>query len=399
MLTRFRVNNFKSLLNFEFRPVGMNLVIGPNNAGKTNLCSALRFLGLTSQQTLDGAILSTLGERWNLTNLHVPNSAAIEFEAECRLAYGDEVLTFNYQLCLQARRGEIGEVQSLTVLQEVLKASGGRFAHTTLVENRGGQVRMLHEEGFVQKRPDSPYYAGARVPAESSMLSQLYELEDNPRAILFRRFLRSWAYYHLSPDHLRAPDVVRHDASLSSNGANLSRVLFALHNEKPRVEKKLIDITKLLEPRLDLFSFSSPDPEHVHLFVEDKAEHKLSARSISDGTLRFMGMIYIILMAEQEARAQGFSPLVIIEEPENGLYVGHLKPLIELTDESGKRGQFIFTSHSPYFIDLFDKTLEGIHILKPGHPSSVSMQPDPDKVRQMLNDMPLGEMHFREMLG
>ncbi|MBM3838773.1 MAG: hypothetical protein FJ398_12570 [Verrucomicrobia bacterium] len=30
-------------------------MIGPNNAGKTNLCSALRFLGLTAPGTLENA--------------------------------------------------------------------------------------------------------------------------------------------------------------------------------------------------------------------------------------------------------------------------------------------------------------------------------------------------------
>ena len=398
MLTRFRINNFKSLLNFEFRPVGVNLVIGPNNAGKTNLCSALRFLSLTSKHTLDAAIVSTLGERWNLTNLHVANSPEIEIEADCALKHEDEEITFNYQLCLRTRKGDVGEAQSLTVLKETLKASGGRFAQTPLLENQAGQVRMLHEEGFVKNRSDSPYYVNARVPTEASMLSQLYELENNPRAILFRRFLRSWAYYNLSPEALRHPEVARDDASLLSNGANLSRALFALHNEKPRIERKLIEIVKLLEPRLDLFSFSSPDPEHVHLFAEDKAEHRLSARSISDGTLRFIGMAYVILMAEQKVNASGFAPLNIIEEPENGLYVGHLKPLIEKIDLSGRAGQFVFTSHSPYFIDLFDNNLQGIHVIKPGHPSSVLGTPDAEKVKQLLDNMPLGEMHFREML-
>jgi AAA15 family ATPase/GTPase len=91
--------------------------------------------------------------------------------------------------------------------------------------------------------------------------------------------------------------------------------------------------------------------------------------------------------------------LTIIEEPENGLYVGHLKPLIERIDPSGENGQFIFTTHSPYFIDLFDDNLDGLHLMKPGRPSSVLVKPDPQKTSAMLEKMPLGEMHFREMLG
>ena len=293
----------------------------------------------------------------------------------------------------------MSEAQSLIVEEETLSASGGPFTQTLLLENRRGQARMLHEEGFVQKRQGSPYYAEARVPNDASLLSQLYELENNQRAILFRRFLRSWGYYSFSPDALRRPDVVQNNDYLTSNGANLSRVLFALHNEKPRIERKLIEMVRPLEPQLEFFSFSSADPEHVHLFAEDKVGHRLSARSMSDGTLRFIGMVYVILIAESRARYSGFSPLTIIEEPENGLYVGCLKPLIEKIDVAGLNGQFVFTSHNPYFIDLFDDNLDGIHIVKSGHPSSVLNKPDPQKVKVLLDQMPLGEMHYREMLA
>ena len=55
MLKLFRVSNFKSLINVEVRPTGLNLLVGPNNAGKTNLCHALRFLALTSRMSLDDA--------------------------------------------------------------------------------------------------------------------------------------------------------------------------------------------------------------------------------------------------------------------------------------------------------------------------------------------------------
>lgn len=399
MLTRLHVNNFKSLLNFEFRPVGTNLIIGSNNAGKTNLCSALRFLGLSSENGLDTAILSTLGERWNLTNFHVQNNAVVEFEIDCTLKNDAEIISFNYTLHLRTLKSEVSEAQSLSVEEEKLTASGGPFAQTVLLENRRGQARMLHEKSFVQEGPDSAYYAEARVPNDASMLSQLYELENNQRAILFRRYLSSWSYYSFSPVALRQPDVVQNNDYLTSNGANLSRVLFALHNEKPRIERKLIDTVRLLEPQLEFFSFSSADPEHIHLFAEDKAGHRLSARSMSDGTLRFIGMVYVILIAESRAHNSGFSPLTIIEEPENGLYVGYLKPLIEKIDVAGRNGQFVFTSHSPYFIDLFDDNLDGIHIVKSGHPSSVLNKPDPEKVKVLLDQMPLGEMHFREMLA
>jgi predicted ATPase len=48
---------------------------------------------------------------------------------------------------------------------------------------------------------------------------------------------------------------------------------------------------------LDLLSYSAPDPEHVHIFLEDEKGNRVSARSTSDGTLRFMAIAYVVLMS------------------------------------------------------------------------------------------------------
>ncbi|MGO8674390.1 MAG: AAA family ATPase [Limisphaerales bacterium] len=399
MLTRFRANNFRSLLNVDFRPSGLNLLVGPNNAGKTNLCMALRFLGRTSESTLDAALVAAIGERWNVTNLHVNNVRNLEFEVECDITFRGETLHFNYELRLESRRDEKAGTELLEVSEEFLKASGGRFADTPLLENRAGRVRMLHEEGFAAGHPDSPYYVQATAATNVTMLSRLFELENNPRAILFRRYLQSWGYYSLNPEMLRSPDVARDDGTLLSSGANLSRALFDLHNQKPRLERKLIEAVRKLEPKLELFSFSAPDPEHVHLFGEDEKAHRFSTRSMSDGTLRFTAIAYVILIAGQQAASDGFAPLIIIEEPENGLYVAHLKPLLQRVEPDGKLGQFIFTTHSPYFVDLFDKFLDGVHVIKAGTPSSVLSKPEPAKLKHLLDDMSLGDIHFHEMLS
>lgn len=208
----------------------------------------------------------------------------------------------------------------------------------------------------------------------------------------------SWGYYSFSPYALRSPAVVRESPVLLSDGKNLTRTYFSLHNEKPRVERQLIDIIRTLESRLDLFTYTSPDPDAVYLFMEDQKGNRFSVQSMSDGTLRFMAMAYLVLSGE-DSNSDSLPGLTIIEEPENGLYVGHLKPLFERLVAPGRKDQFIFTTHSPYFIDLFDSCLEGVHLVKPGVPSSEIRKLDVEKTKKLLAEMPLGEMHFREMLG
>jgi predicted ATPase len=398
MLKRFRVSNFKSLLNVEFKPVGLNLLIGPNNAGKTNLCSALRFLSRTSFEPLEMAAWNAIGETWNIPNAYVSDST-MEFETECSLVVNGEDLNYSYSLKIDVNGSPSVAGSGLRVVAESLLASGGQFTHVPLLSSANGQARLLNEERLTQHRSQDPYLETS-APTESSMLSCIYNYEANRHAHVFKEYLQSWDYYSLNPTSLRAPTVIRDiGAEFLSDGRNLSHVFFGIHNSNPRLEKRIIAAVKEVESKLDFLAYNAPDPESVYLFMEDDGGNRFSTQSISDGTLRFMAMTYLIFAAA-ESRNRGLPPaLTIIEEPENGLYVGHLKPLIERIDPSGENGQFIFTTHSPYFIDLFDDNLDGLHLMKPGRPSSVLVKPDPQKISAMLEKMPLGEMHFREMLG
>jgi predicted ATPase len=182
---------------------------------------------------------------------------------------------------------------------------------------------------------------------------------------------------------------------LASDGANLCSVLYTLHNERPRDEKKVVAALKLIEPRLDLISFHAPDPDHVYMFFEDRDGNRFGVQNLSDGTLRFLAICLLVMVNRREAATQAAPPLIMIEEPENGIFVGHLKPLFEKIDPAGTGGQFLFSSHNPYFIDLFDGVLDGLHVVKNGAKHSVITKPDPALIGERLGKFSLGEMHFR----
>jgi predicted ATPase len=400
MLKEFRVNNFRSLVNVEFAPTGVNLLLGPNNAGKTNLCSALRFVGLSSFNSVDAAARQALGETWNITNVYV-NDPGIQFEVGATLEESGQPLSFRYSLRLTSdrlRAAASGRAysQGLRVAEESLILTGGGFNSTVLLENRDGQARLLHEKRFLSQAAGD-HYVETLSPGDATMLSRLYDLETNQRANLFKEYLQNWYYFNLSPHALRSADVVFDEPIIRCDGANLSKVLFTLHNEQPRIERRVIEAVRQIEPKLDLFTFNAPDPESIFLFLEDEQGNRFSTQSMSDGTLRYLAIAYLVYAAP--SNRHGFRPLILIEEPENGLYVGHLKSLLAAIDPSGAEGQFVFTSQSPYFIDLFENNLEGVHLLQPGRPSSVLIKPDPERLRPLLEEMPLGELHFREMLA
>ncbi|MBI3470208.1 MAG: hypothetical protein HY013_02490 [Candidatus Solibacter usitatus] len=191
MLHRFRVSNFKSLVNAEFRPAGINLVVGPNNAGKTNLCHALRFLALATRTPLDEAARLCTAEPWNLLNVY-SGADSLELEANCTLTSEAEELNFGYILRLTT--GPNGVSRSLAVCSEVLRVTGGELNDQVLLENTAGKVGLFHEQS-----PDPDPYVQTTAPNTATMLCRLYDLETNRLANLFKRYLGSWGYYNFDP--------------------------------------------------------------------------------------------------------------------------------------------------------------------------------------------------------
>jgi predicted ATPase len=156
-----------------------------------------------------------------------------------------------------------------------------------------------------------------------------------------------------------------------------------------------------VEPRLEALNFIPPSQDAVFMSITDIHDKSFSLPSISSGTLRFMAIAYVITMSSLWAETAG-SPgqLVMIEEPENGIYVGHFKQLMEMVEPKREAGpQFIFTSHAPYFIDLFDRYTDGVFVMKSHETHSEIVKPDPGRLGAVLKDFSLGEAHYRELLA
>src|SRR3990172_6426935 len=100
MLKSLKLHNFRTYLNADVEFSPQHLIIGKNNSGKTNLCSALSFLKATASADLSTAagawVPGGIGEmkNWLLT------SEPVRFSIQCDLAFEDENLSFDYALTL-----------------------------------------------------------------------------------------------------------------------------------------------------------------------------------------------------------------------------------------------------------------------------------------------------------
>ena len=401
MLREFRVDNYKSLINGVFRPQGMNLLLGKNNAGKTNLCQALRFVAGSAFWSLDKCADVIARGRFGMTNFAL-DKLTIDFHVSAHIPFRNEKLRFEYALTISPPRSGFVDAK-VRLDREVLSVTGGVFAERTiLLENDSGRIRLLDESNLVsasdsdsESRGFPGHYRETTAPTDATMLQRLYEEESNARANCFKNYLGGWSYYDLSPSSMRGTAYKPGTAILDPDGNNLASVLFMLKTSRERDYRRLLEVMRQIEPRLDLINFSVSAERSVFMLLEDSSGHALPAINASNGTLRFLAMAYVLLsQSSKEPR----SPLYIIEEPENGIYVGLLKTLLDMVDQSPGHQQLVFTSHAPYFIDIFDAHLRGLFVLnhRQGHTSIT--QPDIDVVKKRIESFPLGEQHFREMM-
>ena len=367
MLKKLRLHNFRTYLNAEFSFTTLHLVVGKNNSGKTNLFYAMRMLNATAVADLSTALRAVPGGSWEMTNFS-SKSNLVELSCTCVLEFHGVAHSYEYSLCLEVEEPHApsSSPSAARIRSERLHVSSAAFGDVCLLESDGREAQMLHEGKYENSK--TAERVTTLAPRDSTMLCKLYELDTNRRALQFRRFLGSWCFFNLAPEQMRLgwSEPTSDSSSLLVNGGNLANVIYNLKNLDERRYRSVIDEVCRVEPELKAVNFV-PNPGQTPVpFLELRSRPRASWVGLSAGTLRCMALAYIAHSATAWRDQDRNCPtqVMFIEEPENGLYPGYLRTMFELFETRGEGTQFIFTSHSPYFINLFDNRRDSVTLLR-----------------------------------
>lgn len=381
MLQTLRLHNFKTFLNTELHFSRRHLLIGKNASGKTNLAAAMQFLAATASRGLNCAAERIPGGLAEICNWQM-KSDEFELSCDCRLEFEGQDCDYRYDLALSRQLPSVpqpsGEAQ-LRVVRERLSISGAGFDDVALLKNDGREVTMADEDTVRMAR--GPREVKTPAPSGATMLSKLYETKTNRRAILFRKYLAGWAYYAISPLAIRRGwfDLPSpRNWWLDPTGEQLSNTLFQVKNIDERRYRRVIEHAAIVEPALRAILFV-PVPDKAPIpFVELEGCPRASWNGLSDGALRALALSLIVELAAASSPPERPTPcLAIMEEPENGIFPGQLRKLFDLFEECAPSAQFIFTSHSPYFIDMFDNNRDCVTVLTRAKDRSELAKPRP----------------------
>lgn len=146
-------------------------------------------------------------------------------------------------------------------------------------------------------------------------------------------------------------------AQLGVSAENISPMLYQLKQREPAQLQNVVDwLSELCAPTIEAIDFDRTQLGEVMMFLVERGGAKISARSASDGTLRFLGLIVALLTVPEGS-------MIIVEEPDVGLHPSRIHLLTSLIEDTAKRRalQVIATTHSPTLLShLSDEALADV---------------------------------------
>lgn len=394
MIIRFQVDGFKNLTNTDIRFSEFTCIAGPNGAGKSNLFDAIQFLSLTSTHRLHDAALAIRSEgsrsesissifRMQGETQHrkiefrvemlVPKSALDELNQKATATFTFLV----YELSLGLRDYSGSDAGPIEILKEQLSYIPWGKAHESILfghsslwrdtlkqESKGGRreyfISTTKREGrcVIQRHQDGGS-SGKPSPALASQLPRTVlsqaNASESPTALCARQEMMSWRFLFLEASSMRRPDGFNEPSSIDVHGRHIPATLNRLIKTSPSKAVVLPQVANRLMELVGNIDTIEVDEdiarETYSIFVTDKSRVRIPARSLSDGTLRFLALAVI----EQDPQATG---VICMEEPENGIHPRRISSMVRLlrdiavdprepVDDTNPLRQVIINTHSP----------------------------------------------------
>ncbi len=319
MLAHVRLVDFKGFVDEAVDLGPLTLVVGANAAGKSNLFDALRFLSKLPTMPL-GDILDGKGDGSDWPGIRGGFAEVARFGCSA----------FELESCWHAAHN-----------------GGPRAAwHAIRCSSDGVQAAGIEKERIGAAPGDEieeHLAAGALDPVMGG-LSCLYAAalpQAEPFAALLRDAFGKVQLLDPRPERMRG--YGRRGQPFGRHGHNLSGILADLCAD-PSEHQGVVDwLVELCAPEVqDLDFITVPDLGDVIAVAVERGGKRISVRSLSDGTLRFLGLLVALRTAPPGS-------CLLIEDLDMGLHPTRIRLLVEYLEAvtRDRQVQVVATTHSP----------------------------------------------------
>ena len=355
MITSIRLINFKNFADETLRVGPFTVIVGANASGKSNIRDAFRFLhGIGRGYTLAEIFGGKYGAGGQIEWAGV-RGAMNEIVRFGQPSVSLQVKVKDFTYTIEVGRDETRD-GAFQVMRERFKF-GWRKIYTSHpgpgdpVHDQGDDMHLLlrMEKTRAQRkygdrimvRPDQP--ALTQIQEHKNVLKEHKEIAERITQVLGKmRFL------DLESQRMRDP-AFSGQTVMGDGGEYLPTVLREICEDSQRKET-LVEWIRELTP-MDVRDFEFPiDPSgRVQLVLREANGRRVSAYAASDGTLRFLAMLAVLLGPDPNG-------LYFFEEIDNGIHPARQWLLLELIErQTAKNGiQVITTTHSPDLLTVMN---------------------------------------------
>lgn len=359
-LKRVEIRGFRSIraMNLELRP--LNVLIGANGAGKSNLISFFKMLNEMTSGRLQQYIATT-GRAQSMLYFGPKTTPLLT----ARLAFetDGDVTTYSMRLAH-------GFNDTLAFAEETVQV---RFAasaeHQTVWTSSGHQESGLTEHGGLE----NPHCLRLWSQLNRSRVFHFHDTSSSAR-------VRQYSYI----DNARP---------LLPDAANLVSVLFRLRRDHGTVYQRIVGTIRLIAPFFDEFDLEKTGNHDIILNWRHRDSDLIfGPHQLSDGTLRAICLVTLLLQPTAE-----LPELMIVDEPELGLHPYALSVIASLFKAAAQHTQVLISTQSSRFLDFFEPG-NVIVVERVGQESQFGRL-DPDKLESWLEEYSLGEVWEKNIFG
>lgn len=378
LIRRLTLQNFLSYglegLTADLLP--LNVLIGPNASGKSNLLEALAILRAAASD-LQAAIREGggIGE-------YLWKGGASAALISCD-TYNPSSKKSTTVIRHQLQLAQVGT--RLDVINEAILVKAGPVI-IRVFDMDDGEPRLFvrHPTGNQPMK----VLTIDDLKAGQSILSQRRDPEQYPElTFLAEQFanialFQDWNFGRRSSARFPQPTDLPSEFLLP-DASNLGLVLHDLGQTSVMREELISYLRRFYEPAR--YIATKIQGGTIQLFIEEEGGQLIPATRLSDGTLRYLCLLAILCHPTPP-------PVIAIEEPELGLHPDILPTIAELLRKASERTQLFVTTHSDALVSALSDTPESILVCEATPDGTTMKRLEAEPLREWLEKYSLGEI-------
>ena len=326
-IEEINIIGYRSIRDLRVKLGPVNVIVGANGCGKTNLYRSM----LLIQAAASGTLARNIAEEGGMSSITWAGER--HKKDPVRVTLGVTSDQYEYELSLGLPSPFPASAFSL---DPEVKEEGLWFKHCSkrmrLLERKGSHIKARDSEG-------TQVSFALAVGTTESAFSELREPERFPVFSKIREYILSWRFYHHfrtdADSPIRQPQIGCRTPVLSSDGRDLAAALQTIIEigDSPALNQSVSDAfpDSALNIRTGNSYFNvSLGTEELRLF---------EARELSDGTLKYLCLLAALLTPRPPL-------LMAFNEPEASLHPDLMEPLARLIAHVARKTQLWITTHS-----------------------------------------------------